>query len=149
MAEQDPFDCAMSEFAEVLNFIEKNKNQLINKEISLDVERQIESLEKEVQAFVVETEELLAVGGGKEVDIRQAQEEIPETLPGDQREALKRAQAMKRQLMKMREEFAADAPLPKQEPGAHPKGKKGKKLSKAAHRKKYKRLGGKQDWKPM
>lgn len=151
MTKQDPLDEAFSEIYQILVFLQKNKELILGKNVTLEVEKQVDQLEKQVNQFVKETEEMIEKSGAKPAEIKRTLAEL-DALPADQKEALKRAKELKEKVESLRGEFREageeEASSKPQAPKESPK-KQTKNLTKAEHRKKYKRLGGKKDWKPM
>ncbi|CRX37778.1 hypothetical protein [Estrella lausannensis] len=148
MAGEHPIDDSLNEIEKILNLVSQLKGKdLTNAEVEL-LNEQLADLESEAQVFEQETEQMLKDIGLPTSRLREALEVIPENVPVDEQDALKKAMKLKEDVLRMKKEMTGDEEFVKEGSPQYLK-KKEKLLSKEEHRKKYKRLGSKKKWKPL
>jgi len=146
MPEEDPLDDTLFALKNLIGMLEANLYRKVDKKSVRLAEEQVKVLEKKINLFSRDTEVALQEAGLKKNDIKKIdRDEIPENIVGDLRELLEKAAALKKRAVYLQDVVA-------EEKGEHREGVKKikeEKLSKRQHKKKFKRLGGDDDWKPL
>ncbi|MEC7839951.1 MAG: hypothetical protein VX777_07915 [Chlamydiota bacterium] len=147
MPEEDPLDDTLFALKSLIELLEQNLYRQVDTKAVQLAEKQVSILEKKINLFSRNTEEALLDAGLKKSDVKKLKlNEIPEDIVGEFRELLERAAALKQRTVKLQEKVA-------EEKGIHSEGKKKEetndKISKRQHKKKFKRLGGDDSWKPL
>jgi len=145
--EKHPIDDSLKEIEKILKML----GGLKGKDLTLPeydaINRQIDEVYEQVETLSHETDELLKESGMTDARLKEALELIPTDIPLGDQEALKKAQKLKAETLKLKEEIIGSAEFEQQ--GKKGEKKKDKILSKEEHKKKYKRLGSKKKWKPL
>lgn len=148
MAGEHPIDDSLNEIEKILNLVSQLKGkELTDAQVEL-LNEQLAELENDAQAFEQETDAMLQDMGLSTSRLKEALEVVPENVPADEQEALKKAMKLKEDVLRMKKEMTGDEEFSNEGSPQYQK-KKDKMLSKEEHRKKYKRLGSKKKWKPL
>lgn len=148
MAGEHPIDDSLNEIEKILELVNQLKSKSLTNEEIEALNQQLAEIESEADVFEEETLEMLKDVGLSSSRLKEAVEVIPENVPFDEQEALKKAMKLKEEVLRMKKEMTGEEGLPQAESDKLQK-KKEKMLSKEEHRKKYKRLGAKKKWKPL
>lgn len=148
MAGEHPIDDSLNEIEKILNLVNQLKGkELTNAEADM-LNEQLSEIENETEAFEQETEAMLRDMGLSTSRLKEALEVVPENVPTDEQDALKKAMKLKEEVLRMKKEITGQEGFANEGSAKFQK-KKDKMLSKEEHRKKYKRLGSKKKWKPL
>lgn len=147
MSDGHPIDDSLNEIEKILKLLKKLQDQKLNVTDFDDINKQIADVAEEVDRFAEETDAILKESGLSDARLKEALEVIPKDLSPEDQEALKKAQKLKTEVLRLKEEMTGTEEFIKQ-PKKEEK-KKDKMLSKEEHMKKYKRLGSKKKWKPL
>ena len=152
MTKEEPLDEALYEIKNIIGMLQANLFKMVSVKEIQQAEPLFQKIEQAIDKF-----EKKAFAELKEVGLTQEQKDLlnegklPDTIKGEQREALQIAIDLKQQIEELKlialKEQGFSEEAEEQEQSIRKK-KKDKKLSKHEHKKKYKRLGG-NDWKPL
>lgn len=147
MPKEDPLDEALFMIEKLITFLEENLYLLVDAKQIASLEAQFNQLEKEIEIFASKTETQLKDAGLKKQDITRLKEgDIPKNISGVNKEILLKSEKLKQRLFKLKDIVAEEKGIAKK-PSKEKKEKKN--ITKREHLKKYKRLGGTDDWKPL
>ncbi len=147
MPQEDPLDEALFVIEKLISFLEKNVYSMVNTQDLANIESQLNMLEQKIGNFASDSESGLRDAGLEKKDLILMKDgKIPENVTGEQKETIQKAERLKQRLRDLQEIVA-------QEKGPQEKALKKKvdkkKLTERERRKKFKRLGGTDDWKPL
>lgn len=143
MKEKDPIIALIRQLAEMVNLIEE-KREGPDKPLPEGVEASLEELELQVALFRQVTEETLDEMGIDRVELMRRIKNPPDTMEPERKKAVIQLSHLKKNLTEVQQELGRKALAEKQ---SNPQEKKA--TRKAGHRKKFKRLGGDDIWKPV
>jgi hypothetical protein len=127
-----------NQVADILSMVQSKKD-MPTKELPKDLNERVAFLEKQVEAFKKNSEEILSKTGVTKERLHA----LTEALPSKERRIIDYAEHLKGELDVIRSENAAKGSIAK-------KGKKSSGKDKIKERrKKFDQLGGRQDWKPL
>lgn len=144
MKEKDPIIAMIRQLAEMVNLIEENREGPTDKPLPDNIEQMVGELEAQVALFREVTEETLDELGIDRVELMRRIKNPPETLKPDDRKSLQQLTHLKKNMTEIQNEISRKALGENRLPTA---GKKVK--GKKPRRKKFKRLGGDDKWKPV
>lgn len=145
MEDKNPIDDLLDQLNDLLKFVEKNTSKPINEsKIPEDIEKKLQRLEKDVDAFKKLGDEVVSLSGVSPVEIRKRLDGADTELPPEGVKLIERANMLKDQAQKLEELCQHQQPAiaePKKLPEDPNYGK---------HRKKkFKRFGSDEKWKPL
>lgn len=143
MKEKDPIIALIRQLAEMVNLIEE-KREGPDKPLPEGIEESLNELESQVALFRQVTEETLDEMGIDRVELMRRIKNPPETMEAEKKKALVQLSHLKKNLLEVQQELGRKAIAQKM---AAPEKKKSSLRS--SHRKKFKRLGGDDTWKPV
>lgn len=144
MPEENPMDQALREIQKLLDLMEANLLTILRTSDVIGVERALDAIEEKFHDFFEDSNKLFLKLGLSEEMMRLIEEgKTPAGVNMETSEAFMRARALQEQLKEL--EIQAGV---KEKP-ENAKKPKVKSLSKAEHKRKYKRFGGSGDWKPL
>jgi hypothetical protein len=148
MPQENPMDEAFREIQKMLDLVEINLFTNMNREEVAALDKQLELLEKKYQEFIKESDKIFLKCGLTEEQMRMIENgENPQGIGLETSESYMKAKDL-RDRLKQLEITAGSSPTLVAGDTKKNKGEV-KSLSKSQHKKKYKRLGGSQDWKPL
>lgn len=143
MKEQEPnpnesLQHFFNQVADILSIVQAKKD-VPSKELPKNIYERLAFLEKQVEAFKKNNEEILSTTGVSDERLK----ELTKTLPPKERRIIDYAERLKEEIDVIRNENATKGSIAK-------KGKKTTSKDKTKdRRKKFDQLGGRQDWKPL
>ena len=140
MAQQDPLDEFLDKIDELIRVVKNSK--FSEEEIPKELIENISFLEKLVDAMVTANETTLHELGVNEPNIHEALEKTQE-LASSNRRIMARIEKIKKETQAMQRQFSLATTLNKQLKKHTGKGKV------VARQKKFRRMGNRQDWKPL
>jgi len=142
---ENPFEKVFDKLAELIQFLEKNKHKEPN--ISHEMEVKLKQLEIKIQAFIQTTKASLLASGLRPEEVDQLlKNPLSKDLPPELRVLINRSMEMKNKT----EELRTLAGETSSEPTPPPAQPDDKSPSTPRQRKsKFRRLGGRDDWKPL
>ena len=139
MPEKNPFEHILGQIADMVAFVQKNKDKAMKGDLPEDFDLQLNILEQAIQIYRSTLDETLKEAGGKP---------DPDALPTKDKRFLRRAQKLKEEALALKNELVPKKHVQKLKKKMY--GKKGdKKSAGRARKKKFKRLGGDKDWLPL
>ena len=145
MKEEKALEQLLEQMTELTNFVYENKS-ILPKKLPEDIEKQLSSLEKNVEFFQKSTQKALEEGGENQETLEAIIKSPPSHLSRKEKSIIKRSKTLKKEVVTLEKQYAKQAKLLKTQKKRH--GKKGSLTSKERQRK-FKRLGSKKGWKPI
>lgn len=144
MEQKSPLENLFDQMSELLKLVNDSTGQEIHEEkIPLDIDERMSKLEKDVDAFVKKGEDIVAASGLSPEELRKFLNKPPEELHPDSRDLLDKAKQLQKQVEVL------EASL-KGTPSWNPPEKVPEDPKYGKHRrKKFKRFGGNDKWKPL
>lgn len=144
MKEKDPIIALIQQLAEMVNLIEEKKEGPVGKPLPEGVQEMLSELEAQVALFRQVTEETLDELGIDRTELVRRINNPPDTMEPARKKAVLQLSHLKKNLSEVQQELGRKAIQAK---AAAPE--KNIKAQKASRRKKFKRLGGDDTWKPI
>ncbi len=153
---EDPMDEAFNQIKNILKILDGSKSTTIAPEIQNELEQKLRQIEMEIAAFSMASDKILLDAGISREQLHDFTENEPKGLTPKELEDWRIASNLKNSLLRKHEEFRKRSGLEssafeeKASEGLQAQAEKISKLSdKSKHMKKFKRLGGNKDWKPL
>lgn len=143
MKEKDPIIALIQQLAEMVNLIEEKKEGP-DKPLPEGVEEMLSELESQIALFRQVTEETLDEMGIDRVELMRRIKNPPDTMDPNRKKAVLQLNHLKQNLTQVQQEIGRKT-IEQQKQAVQEQ----KPVRKTSHRKKFKRLGGDDTWKPI
>lgn len=141
MKKKDPIEGMLEKMGDFLSLIAENSEKSLSKDAPEGIEKELDRLEKDVADFSAMYDTVLELAGATP----KQQKEAPEGISPKEARLIEKAKLLRKEVAAHEKEYAKVADELKAKSG-----KKQSKKSKVQHRKKkFRRIGGKKDWKPL
>lgn len=149
MNENHPFEDMFDQIAELLKFVQDNASKVMDEsDLPKGIEEKLSKLEKNVEKFKRMSDELVAQSGVPKQEMKSIMDLSSTELSVDEKRMLEKANQLKAQVEEAGAKFALAAEEGRQGGAALPVVPIKKKFGKK-RRKKFKRFGGNDKWKPL
>lgn len=143
MKEKDPIIALIRQLAEMVNLIEE-KREGPNKPLPEGVEETLKELEAQVALFRQITEETLDEMGIDRVELVRRIKNPPDSMDPTKKKAMLHLNHLKKNIAQIQQEIGRKAAVDKKSATQEKSASR-----KASHRKRFKRMGGDDTWKPI
>jgi hypothetical protein len=151
---EEPMDEAFNEIKRILKLLDQTKNAETNTNLHAELAGKLRDIEEQIAAFALASDQILFDAGASKQELDSFLEEEPKGLSPKDLEAWRIANSLRVKALKEHDAFRESQGLEGGEETLDKKiqaqsSKESKISEKHKHMKKYKRLGGNKDWKPL